>query len=160
MSLHLLDGTTTDERERAVGNIVDVTGQGVSLTPSESNAIYQCIKDEQDSYECQSSFAAINTVADLMRAVARFAERMQARISEVGFGADISTDLQDPDNFDFLNSGALVWHPRITIVERLAGNYDANKDAWETQHGLADGKAYAVDPHGNRMDVDGHPKYI
>lgn len=122
------------------GSAIDTSSRHVELTPSERNALTKCSIDEQRSAQCMDEFHAVDDVDSLRRAVDDFARRLTARIAEKGFRALVSTDLRDPDNFDFLDNGALVWHPKVSVVERLEGEYSLERDMWETRHGVEDGR--------------------
>lgn len=143
MGFRLLDGTDLDMVHK---------GGNISLTPSEHKSINECSIDEINSAECNRSFASVASVADLQDAVQSFATRLANRIAEKGFDVEVSTDLLDPDNFDFAKNGALVWHPHITVVGRHNA-YNLDKDVWEVQHGYLDGVEGTMDAHGNMHDL-------
>lgn len=143
MGFRLLDGTDLDMVHK---------GGNISLTPSERMSINACSTDEINSAECNRSFASVASVADLQDAVQSFATRLANRIAEKGFDAEVSTDLLDPDNFDFAKNGALVWHPHVTVVGRHNA-YNPDKDVWEVQHGYVDGVEGTMDASGNMHDL-------
>ena len=149
MDLFLPNGKTLEQQRNQANVAIHET---VSILPSEKDKIWQCLIDEQRSYQCQQEFSSIFTIKDLEKAINNFAARMENRCTEIGFKCLVSRDLRDTDNFDFLESGALVWHPIVQVVERLQDNYDIDKDVWETKHGLEDGHSYTLSKDGKKQE--------
>lgn len=131
----------------------DQKNRNFQLLPSEEERIYQCINSERESFQTQQAFRSVESRKDLISAVRGFANRLEQRIAEIGFKAVVSTDLKNPDNFDFIGD-ALQWHPRVEIMSRIDGDYniDYDKAGYEVRHGLSDGRVGRIDEHGNWND--------
>ena len=122
---------------------VSIQAKDIDLLPSEEEKIYQCIVDEKNSFQCRQQFQAVITVDDFSRAVRAFSTRLMHRISDIGFIALVSADVNDEDNLDIYDDDSVEWHPKVFILSRIHDNdkhTDIERRQFEVRHGQADGK--------------------
>ena len=116
----------------------------MELYPSEQKKINQICNEELVRYR--------DTRRTSLTALSDFAKRVMDRLEAAGFIAVVSTDIQDPKNYELIGEEDIVFVPTIDILHRVGG--DAPVDFDRMQFEVKKAAGYEIAPDGTKKQFD------